>query len=254
MASADSSSRRRFVLKRTAHSPQIFHRYGSAVRAAENDHRCRLRDANLTWKNYAEGYVGPGCDTRPTIPNSRYARKHVPFMSFESGRQDDCADIVPGGTLLDDVDSGLPNYMFYSPDLDHDGHDPTNDRPVGLIKASRWLERFLEPLLNDPRFTERTLTIITFDESGTLLLPDDNHIYTVLLGDMVKPGIYCEPYNHFNVLRTIEDNFHLRPLAENGGDGCAKVIEGVWLPDSSEAPGVKRECPAFPEITGARGS
>jgi phosphoesterase family protein len=191
----------------------------------------RLLEANLTWRNYAEGYAGSGCVTSSSLPNSRYARKHVPFMSFESGRHDACANIVPGGKLADDLVTGLPTYMFYSPDLDHDGHDPTTDHPVGLIKASRWLERFLEPLLKDRRFTERTLTIVTFDESATLLLPDDNHIYTVFLGKMVKPGIYSHTYNHFNVLRTIEENFGLRPLAEN--DACAKKISDVWTPNGT---------------------
>jgi len=211
-----------------------------------------LIEANFTWRNYAEGYLGPGCVTGPTIPTTRYVRKHVPFMSFESGRQHACGNIVPDRALSDDVASGLPNYMFYSPDLDHDGHNPTNDHPVGLIKASRWLERFLEPLLKDRRFTERTLTIVTFDESAVGILPDDNHIYTVFLGEMVRPGTYSGSYNHFNVLRTIEDNFGLRPLTEN--DACAKRIDNVWLPNPSRETPVKSGSRVPPKVRGIRGS
>lgn len=214
----------------------------------------RLNDAHLSWRNYAEGYVGPGCVTSSRLPNSRYARKHVPFMSFESARKDECANIVSDLAFFDDLDKGLPNYMFYSPDLDHDGHDPKLDRPVGLIKASRWLERFLEPLLGNHGFAKGTLTIVTFDESGTLLLPDDNHIYTVFLGEMVTPGIQDgRAYNHFNVLRTIEDNFGLLPLAE--GDRCAKPIDGVWTSyDNVRGPPVESENPVLPKVTGMHGS
>jgi len=212
----------------------------------------RLGEAKLRWKNYAEGYPGPPCVTNSTFPNSRYARKHVPFMSFESARgQQECGNIVSDRVLLDDLARGLPNYMFYSPDLDHDGHDPTSDHPVGLIKASRWLERFLEPLLKDRRFTMRTLTIVTFDESAALLLPDDNHIYTVFLGEMVEPGIYSENYNHFNVLRTIEDNFDLGTLTEN--DACAKTIDDVWLPNPTGEPPVKSEDQVPPKGGGTSG-
>jgi hypothetical protein len=43
---------------------------------------------------------------------------------------------------------------------------------------------------------------------------------------MVKPGVYDQPLNHYNVLRTIEDNFGIEPLAD--GDGGAVTIEGIW--------------------------
>jgi acid phosphatase len=109
--------------------------------------------------------------------------------------------------------------MFYSPNLDDDGHD------TNLGTASTWLKNFLEnwfPL--DAR--SGTLIVLTFDESEA---PEkkSNHIYTVLLGDMVKKGEkVSEPYDHLDVLRTIEDNFGLQPL--NVGDAKAKVITGIW--------------------------
>jgi phosphoesterase family protein len=183
-----------------------------------------IQDGRPPWRNYAEGYPG-GCMLGPGT--GRYVRKHVPFLSFTSIQRspERCRNIVPG-TDFDGGDASLlPRYMFYSPDLDDDGHDPPFDRPAGLLKASRWLERFLEPQLQNREFMRQTLTIVTFDESAATWRPDDNHIYTVFLGAMVKPGTYPRSYNHFNVLRTIEDNFCLEPLAE--GDGCAAPID-VW--------------------------
>jgi hypothetical protein len=48
-----------------------------------------------------------------------------------------------------------------------------------------------------------------------------------MLGDMVKSG-YLEdhPYDHYNVLRMIEDNFGLGTLGAN--DSLSSSITGLW--------------------------
>ncbi|MER3445359.1 MAG: hypothetical protein C4291_00330 [Candidatus Dadabacteria bacterium] len=174
-----------------------------------------LKPAGLTWKNYAEGYPG-NCFKYPTF--GLYARKHVPFMSFIQIQEQECENIVPATRFAEDLNGGaLPNYMFYSPDMDNDGHD------TGLGYCSKWLKGFLEPLRKNEAFMKGTLIVVTFDESRN---DSNNHIYTVLLGDMVKPGEYNENYNHYSVLRTIEDNFGLGTLSD--GDGGTKPIVGVW--------------------------
>jgi acid phosphatase len=96
---------------------------------------------------------------------------------------------------------------------------------MGLVKASAWLKSFLDPLLQHRAFVKESLIIITFDESGKGP-HDTNHIYTVLLGDMVKAGEYEGSYNHYNLLRTIEENFGLSTLAD--GDSRAKPISVIW--------------------------
>jgi hypothetical protein len=176
-----------------------------------------LKAKGFTWKNYAEGYPGH-CFTGSSF--GLYARKHVPFMSFIQVQQHECENIVPSSQLAQDLkNNSLPNYMFYSPNLDNDGHD------TGLAFASKWLQSFLEPLRQNQAFMKGTLIVVTFDESAGG--PNDtNHIYTVFLGDMVKPGTYNENYNHYNVLRTIEDNFGLSTIAD--GDSAAKPVTNVW--------------------------
>ncbi len=174
-----------------------------------------LKPAGLTWKNYAEDYPGK-CFKYPIF--GLYARKHVPFMSFIAIQEHECENIVPANQLTEDLKAkALPNYMFYSPNMDNDGHD------TGLAYSSKWLKDFLEPLRKDKTFMKGTLIVVTFDEARN---DSNNHIYTVLLGDMVKPGEYNENYNHYSILRTIEDNFGLGTLAD--GDGGAKPITGVW--------------------------
>jgi hypothetical protein len=44
---------------------------------------------------------------------------------------------------------------------------------------------------------------------------------------MVKKGMKVnERYDHYDMLRTIEDNFGLQPI--NSGDSKARVITGIW--------------------------
>jgi len=182
----------------------------------------RLVTQGRTWKNYAEGYPGQPGQCFLADGHDRYARKHVPFLSFVQVQKSGCANVVPDTQLAEDLQAGnLPTYAFYSPDLDDDGHDPTSDPPKGLAKASAWLKKFRE----DHAFPHDTLVVVTFDESkGTGAA---NQIYTVFLGDMVTPGCKVAMVsNHLNVLRTIEDNFGLEPLAD--GDGNARPITECW--------------------------
>ena len=192
----------------------------------------RLRRENLTWKNYAEGYPTDStkdpksCFTESTA-GALYARKHVPFLSFSRVQRYECDKIVPSSQFDKDLDNNdFPNYAFYSPDLDHDGHNPPLSPQEGLVKAASFLQSFLEPREEGRHFPKKTLIVVTFDESYNQSYVKGNHIYTVFLGEMVRPGWYGENYTHYNVLRTIEENFDLCPLAE--GDSKAKPIREVW--------------------------
>jgi hypothetical protein len=57
---------------------------------------------------------------------------------------------------------------------------------------------------------------------------EPERIYTVFLGSMVKPQEVTAAYDHYSVLRTIEDNFWLDPIHKDSGDGAASVITGIW--------------------------
>lgn len=183
-----------------------------------------LKSKGLGWKDYAEDYPGtPGhCFLGSQV--DRYARRHVPLLSFRSVQRAGCVDVVPGEEFARDLSrKALPAYAFYSPNLDHDGHDPVWDPSVGRRKAAAWLHSFLEPMLDRSQLPG-TLVVLTFDESEGR--DPQNRIFTVFFGDMVRPGTVAGSYNHFNVLRTIEDDFGLQPLAE--GDRRARPIVGVW--------------------------
>ena len=154
---------------------------------------------------YQENYPG-GCYTKAAAGGGLYARKHNPFISFNSIRNDPqrCAKIVNADELQADIDSQqLPQVAFYTPNQRNDGHD------TGLAFASQWLKTFLEPKLADPSFMDNTLVVVTFDESNTLLR---NTVFTVLLGPSVIPGVDTHTYTHYDLLRSIEINFGLSTL------------------------------------------
>lgn len=179
-----------------------------------------LESHNLTWKNYAENYPGH-CFLKSDA--DRYARKHVPFLSFKSIQKDPerCAKVVNADEFSKDWSSRqVPNYMFYTPNLDNDGHD------TNLTRATQWLKGFLEPLLADAEGMKGTLIEVTFDESGSFL--ERNQVLTLFIGPMVKPGsVTAREYNHYSVLKTIEDNFSLGTLGRQ--DASATAIQDIWI-------------------------
>src|SRR5271157_5177575 len=229
------------------HTPQIL---SDRQRTFNDDREHRTIADLLNWKNYAEDYPASPTAQRPFIGDrsGRYVRKHVPFLSFREVQKKYFRNVVAvdthdqnnafvadiGSFIADPQKHPLPEYMFYSPNLDDDGHDPTSNPQEGLKNAADWLRVFLTTWLHFDDTTwvpkddqlKRTLVIVTFDESEGNNKPE--RIYTVFLGAMVKPQEITAAYNHYSVLRTIEDNFGLDPIHKKSGDGTASVITGIW--------------------------
>lgn len=190
-----------------------------------------LEAKGVSWKAYMEDL--PESDKAVHISkNRRYFRKHNPFISFDNVRNNPArlARIVNAKHLQEDVNKGaLPQYSWYTPNIQHDGHTPPDDfQPTNPLRhvnfIAQWLQGFLTPLLANPKFRKGTLVVLTFDES----VPHaDNHIYTVLLGDMVKPNtVQSEVFNHYSLLRTVEENFQLGDLGRN--DLTANWFRFLW--------------------------
>jgi hypothetical protein len=150
-----------------------------------------------------------------------YFRKHNPFISFTNIRTAPgrLARIVAADTLAADVANGtLPQFGWYTPNIQNDGHTPPDAFEAGnparrVDFIASFLEGFLVPLLAKPAFTTGTLVVVTFDES---VPHSDNHIYSAVLGAGVTPGtIANERYDHYSLLRTVEENFQLGTLGRN---------------------------------------
>jgi acid phosphatase len=137
-----------------------------------------------------------------------YADVYSPFISFDS--------INRNGTRLAQIQSlehfrrdvaanTLPQYAHISPDMLNDGHNTT------LEYATKWSEEFLTPLLKNKDFMEKTLILLTYDESTTYEIP--NKIVSILLGGAIpedKKGTEDNTfYTHYSIISTLENNWEL---------------------------------------------
>jgi acid phosphatase len=181
----------------------------------------------VTWKTYAEDYPDGGCHKDNQI--GRYVRKHNPFISFAdvADVSSACSNIVPFTSFAVDFKSGnLPQLSLVIPNLDDDAHD----KPVRF--ADDWLTAKFKPLMADPTLWTDTLLIVTFDEDAKLLKTfggDGNRVYMALWGGAVMPHTVISDvsYDHYDLLRTIEEIFHV-PSTLAAGDAAAHPIGGIW--------------------------
>ncbi|HSP35342.1 MAG TPA: alkaline phosphatase family protein [Thermoanaerobaculia bacterium] len=197
-----------------------YHVHGDSNVTVRAEHLGDLLEAkNLEWKVYAEDYPGACFLGRRS---GKYVRKHVPFLSFAdvSSNEARCAAHVVDASHFDaDAAHGsLPQFAMYIPNLDNDGHD------TSVATADAWLRRRFGALLDDPRFIDGTLFVVTFDEGRNF---GPNVIYCALYGAGVQPGAVSDlRYDHYSLLRTVEEIFHLGTLHQR--DATSTAIDDIW--------------------------
>ncbi|KAH0548568.1 hypothetical protein GP486_007888, partial [Trichoglossum hirsutum] len=168
----------------------------------------------ISWKEYMEDVPGPGYMGGVSL-NAKgkpdYVRKHNPLISFDSVANNGTrlAKIVSFREFEADLrDKGLPQYAHLTPNMTNDGHDSS------LSFAATWTKNFLTPLLKNTYFTNRTLILLTYDESKTYSQP--NKIVSLLLGDAIPKSLRGTKddtfYTHYSILSTLENNFELPNL------------------------------------------
>ena len=186
-----------------------------------------------TWRVYAENYpalIGR-CNLvkQGTGTDGLYVRRHVPFLSFADVQDGPCTEIVRLNTGKDDVgalkadisNKRLPLFSMIIPNLKHDGHEPSN-----LANANAWLMDNLKPLLQDRRFTDGLVFIVTFDEDDSAKSSNGNRVFTAVWGDHVKVGTSSDVYDHEDLLATIAALLAVAPppFDEKG----VRPIGGIW--------------------------
>ena len=134
-----------------------------------------------------------------------------PFVSYDSVNLNGTrlANLLSFTDFASDVKANtLPQYAHLSPDMLNDGHN------TSLAYAANWTQSFLAPLLANEQFMNRTLILLTYDESATYPIP--NHIVSLLLGGAIpanKKGTTDDTvYTHYSILSTLENNWELPNL------------------------------------------
>jgi phosphatidylinositol-3-phosphatase len=139
----------------------------------------QLAAANLTWKGYNQDIPEP-CSplSHNPAPGTSYARKHNPFVFFDSLIQSgQCQANDVGFDALDaDLKAGtLPNFSLIVPNECDDGHtacpssfpvsNPVTDDFDQLKQADAFLKAWVPRILAVPDMQRDGLLIVTFDES-----------------------------------------------------------------------------------------
>ena len=219
--------------------------YPSSVRTVAD----QLTEKGLTWKGYMQD-MGTPCrhpaantpdDTQKAKVGDQYAARHNPFVYFHSIIDSpSCAQRDVDLSLLpqDLASTGTTaNLTYITPNLCDDAHDSpcVDGRPGGLATADQWLRSWVPKILASPAYQQDGLLVVTFDEADTQTTdgaaaccgegPGPNsplpgidglgggRTGSVLVSPFITPGSFNDTaYNHYSLLRTIEDLFGLTPL------------------------------------------
>jgi phosphatidylinositol-3-phosphatase len=155
----------------------------------------QLTGAGISWRAYMQGMTG-AC-TSNTYP---YAVKHNPF-AYYGGR---CpSNVVPFTQFSRDIAGTVPRFVWITPDMCNDGHD------CSTSVADAWLAKTVPVILATNAWKQGGVLFLTWDEGED----SANSVLTIVIHP--RPRIHSSrvAYNHYNLLATIEDIFHVRRLA-----------------------------------------
>jgi hypothetical protein len=171
----------------------------------------QFQTAHVPWRSYQESMTS-ACK----LSNSgNYAPRHDPFLYFDgiqNGAGGLCAHTnVDYSNFAADLASGAYRYMWITPNLIDDGHNPTTDPVAGLQACDAWLGREVPKILASSIYKEGGILFITWDEAeGRNGDPPDQVPMIVVTQRIPRPGYTsAAAYDHASYLATVEDLFGL---------------------------------------------
>jgi phosphatidylinositol-3-phosphatase len=175
----------------------------------------QLEAAGIPWRSYQDGET-KACDL---ANDGNYAPRHDPFLYFsdqQTGPNGICASTnVDYTNFATDLAAGTYHYMWISPNLIDDGHNPSGD-PVGALTASdTWLSNNVPAILASDAFTSGGVLFITWDEAEGRNGDDPDLIPMIVISPRVKTAgmTSATAYTHSSYLATVEDLLGLARLA-----------------------------------------
>ncbi len=192
-----------------------------------------LSAAGVSWAAYMEGIPGP-CYLSPYAPSGLYAGKHDPFVYFDNIRSNPalCNQIQPLPSLsplLRGPASGVPDFVWITPDICHDGHNCSPEA------AGQWLTGMVAQITASAAWRSGGALYVTWDEgnggdysglSGSSVSSSGGggHVLTLVIEPGLAPGTrITNLLDHYSLLKTIEQNFHVGLLGASASPGLATL-------------------------------
>jgi hypothetical protein len=170
-----------------------------------------------TWNVFAQDYPG-GCFTGSASKGGgegigaagSYARKHDPAISF--------TDIASSPSRCSRI-SGLAGFDPAASDFELIVPNDCNDmHSCSVATGDAFLKAFVPKITGSPAFANSVL-FITFDE-GTTDIGGGGRVATVVVSPLTRAGSTSgTAYNHYSILRTIEDAWGLGCLGQSCSAG-----------------------------------
>ena len=189
-----------------------------------------------------------------------YATWRNPFVYFHSVI--DSSACASNDVGLDKLKSNLasahstPSFAYIVPDRCHDGN-PTPcapGAPAGMSAADGWLKKVVPEITASKAYKENGLLVLTVDEApssgefedassccgqpafpnmpapaGGIGPPGGGQVGALLLSPFIKGGATVQDtYNHFSLLRTVEDLFKLGHLGYAGGKEVSSFSSSLF--------------------------
>ncbi|MGZ6322212.1 MAG: alkaline phosphatase family protein [Ktedonobacterales bacterium] len=207
----------------------------------------QLESAGLTWKTYQQSlpYAGFKGTAYPSSSNALYASKHNPFLNFAHIQSNpaELRNIVPDTQLYTDLQRGdVPNFSFISPDQCHDMHGTAScTGEAALLQAGdTYVANVVSAITASSVWAKgNNAIVITWDENdsnpfGTIgccgANPGGGHVATIVIANHGPRGVQgATPYNHYSLLKTIEDAFHLGCLQNTCDSANVKPMTPLFV-------------------------
>jgi hypothetical protein len=177
----------------------------------------QLGTVGYDWRGYFGGMEAPCKHPAPGAPDGTattgpYAVAHDPFVHFHTIVDGaDCErSVLPLDRLTPDlrVAKSTPRLAFVAPDRCAGGFQaPCADgTPGGPAAVDAFLRRWVPAILHAPAYKADGLLVVAFDRGPDAAQP----VGALALSPFVKPGRRsAKPYDHYSLLRTIEDRLGL---------------------------------------------
>jgi hypothetical protein len=173
--------------------------------AAQDNLGTQFEAAHVTWRSYQESMGSPCMLT----DSGDYATKHDPFLYFtDMQAQALCAKRnVDYSQFAADLATNTYQYMWITPNLTSDGHNPSTDPVAALKTCDTWMSNEVPKILASDGFKNGGVLFITWDEAEGRNNDDKDKIPMIILSPRLKHAgmTSATAYTHSSYTATIED-------------------------------------------------